>query len=98
MLRQGPRQATHRFVMSQVNRLIVLMVLLPAIPNPHQRMLKYGQLIDVITDFIQELIDQPSTDLSTADGNRAFDGITSLIARSTGNQVFAVIDRFRQTG
>ena len=80
MLRQGTGQATHRFIMSQVNRLIFLMVLLPAIPNPHQRVLQHGQLIDVITHFIQKLIDQPPADLSTADSNGAFDGIASLIA------------------
>ena len=96
MIGKGGRQPTRRFKIAKINGASVVAAGKPDFPHPHQGVLKHRQLIRVVTDVVQQALDEHGRDFRAADADRFFDRVPLLVAQQAGNQVFPRVDRFRQ--
>ena len=68
----------------------------PNVPGPHQRVLQAGQLIRLLSEIVQQTLQQPRRDLPTGDLDRPFDHAFVLFAAETWDQELASIDHLSQ--
>ncbi len=96
MPREGFRHATNRLVVTKVDRLILLVVPQPAVPGPHQGVLQDRQLVGVVAEVVEEALHQAPADRSARHPHRSLDGALALVPAQAGDEVLALVDRFRQ--
>ena len=64
---------------------------LPLVPRPHEGVLEAGQLIRLITEVVEQSLQQARREGAAGDADGAFDGALELLAGHPRDQVFAAV-------
>ena len=77
---EGGGQPTRRLEIVEVDRASAVPGGGPAIPHPHQGMLKNGELVRVITDIVQQTLDEERVNLGTTHTDGLHDRVLLLVS------------------
>ena len=89
--RQGLRHLADALIVVEIERVAVPFQS-PDVPGAHQSMLQTGELIGLLTEIVQEPLQQPRRDLPAGDLDRPFDDPFVLLAIEPRNQELASVD------
>ena len=91
------RHGADGFVVSKVERTTCAIVVLPTSPCAVQRVLKDGELVWIVAHVVDEPREEHRRNLGSSNADRTFNGGSSLVACQTWDQIFALVDCFRET-